>query len=345
MESIRCPLCGDQQSSFLFSGYDRMHGFAGEFPVHQCGQCHVVFLARKFTPEQLSGFYPQTYYAFQDEHAAPAPKGLKALELKLRQQTEQAALAMFLGYPSNEDFGLLARFNARRKLHRYRQFPRYRANGRLLDVGCGSGDFLQKMKAIGWDVYGVEPGEQGALAGQKRGLNIFHGTLEQAEFPDAHFDFIRFEHVLEHVPDPVATLREARRILRPGGQIRLMVPNWNSWPAQWFKSYWYHLDTPRHLFWFTPETLAFAAQRGGLKVSSSNIFPDYSDIADSLIYLLEDRWPSLGARMKQRKGLWKLTNRLSWPLRLGMRLFSTGSLLEVSLVHADSDGEARWPAS
>lgn len=334
---LPCPVCGHAESTFLFNGYDRMHGFAGEFPIHRCNHCQVVFLAKRFTADELTSFYPETYYSYQEDVPAPQISALKAWELQLRKETEAVVLSRYLGYPGPDSPSLLARVNARLKRKKYMQLPHYQPQGRLLDVGCGSGDFLLKMKELGWEVYGVEPGQEGARVGQQRGLDIFPGTLEQARFPDSHFDFIRFEHVLEHVPDPVATLREAKRILRPGGQIRLMVPNWNSWPARWFKSYWYHLDTPRHLFWFGPDTLAFTAAQAGLSMANLHIRPDYSDIADSLIYLLKDSMPNVAANLKQRKGLWKLCNKLCWPVRLGMRIFGAGSLLQANLTHYGID--------
>lgn len=339
-----CPLCGCKESEFLFFGRDRLHGLPGRFPVHCCNRCGVAYLARYFELGDLLSFYPETYYSYKGKNSTPSLKGLKALELHFRRQIEQAALSIYLEYPEVEQISHLAKLIARLKRRKYLSLPRFRKQGRLLDVGCGSGEFLEKMKSLGWEVYGVEIGKQGALAAQQRGLNVFHGTLDQAKFPNDYFDFIRFEHVLEHVPDPVATLKEARRILRPDGEIRLTVPNWNSWPAKWFGTYWFHLDTPRHLIWFSPKTLALAAQKSDLAVAEYRILVDYSDIADSIIYFLEDHCPSLGKRMRQRRLLWKITNRISFPLRWGMSIAKSGSLLQATLVREDRLVSKQSPA-
>jgi len=333
-----CPACHGSDLVTLFTGYDRMYGHAGSFPVCRCNSCGLVFLGHKLSLETLAGYYPTTYYSFQDQGGAAKPhSALKAWELRLRRRTEETALALFLGYPLTPSTNPIIRLNARLKKTKYEQYPHYIGSGRLLDVGCGGGAYLLKMRELGWQVAGVEPGHSGVEACHHHGLDVTEGVLEQAALADASFDFIRFEHVLEHVPDPVATLKEARRILKPGGRIRLLVPNWDSLPAQWFGTYWYHLDTPRHLFWFTPETLRDVAQRAGLHVAAMHVSVDYSDFADSLTYWLNDHLPALGRRMAKRKTLWKLCNKFALPLRLWMKRSGKGTLLDVVLVDAEAD--------
>lgn len=99
--------------------------------------------------------------------------------------------------------------------------------GRFLDIGCGLGFFMESVRRhAGWEVYGVEFGA-GAVEFARRelGLDVRRGSLEEAGFGESFFDYIQIRNVLEHVTDPVALLRECRRILKPGGTFHLFVPN------------------------------------------------------------------------------------------------------------------------
>jgi len=98
--------------------------------------------------------------------------------------------------------------------------------GRLLDVGCGAGYFLDAARAAGWQVAGVELSEAAAAAARSDlGLDVFTGALVEAGFPTNDFDLITMFEVLEHMRDPGAALSEAFRLLRPGGLLAVEVPN------------------------------------------------------------------------------------------------------------------------
>ncbi len=101
------------------------------------------------------------------------------------------------------------------------------ALGRLLDIGCGTGDFVEFSGEQGWDATGIEPSRLASERARSRGLNVFSGTLEQAVAAHAGpaYDTITMLYVLEHVPDPVAWVRNARNMLVPGGRFAVVVPN------------------------------------------------------------------------------------------------------------------------
>ncbi len=137
---------------------------------------------------------------------------------------------------------------------------------RVLDVGCGSGVLLARMQSLGWQVEGVEVDPAAVKAARARGVPVRLGTLEQQAFPADHFDAVHSAHVLEHVHDPLALLRECRRILKPGGTLVFLTPNVESWGHRLLGPAWLNLDPPRHLMIFAPATLRTAAERAGLIV-------------------------------------------------------------------------------
>jgi SAM-dependent methyltransferase len=138
---------------------------------------------------------------------------------------------------------------------------------RLLDVGCGAGWFLRISKKLGATVQGVEPSEYAASVAVKQGLNVFCGTIEQfVAQTDQKFDVITSNHVVEHVPDPVATLTAMRGLLAPGGTIWIAVPNAAYPISKALKGLWHSSDLPYHLMQFSPSSMSKAGELAGLKV-------------------------------------------------------------------------------
>lgn len=142
----------------------------------------------------------------------------------------------------------------------------YRAGGRLLDVGCGGGAFLVWARRLGWEVVGVDPDPGAVRAARGHGLEVHVGTLDEVELGAARFDAIVLNHVIEHVSDPVGTLAASRRLLRADGCIVVVTPNVHSLGHRLFGRHWLHLDPPRHLYLFSPESLRRCAVRAGLRV-------------------------------------------------------------------------------
>jgi SAM-dependent methyltransferase len=138
--------------------------------------------------------------------------------------------------------------------------------GALLDVGCGDGQFLARMQALGWNVEGVDVDERAVVNARRQALKIHCGRLHEIGFTDDVFDAIVLSHVLEHVHDPELLLRECYRILRPGGQFRVFVPNAGGVGQRHFGRDWGGLDPPRHLYHFTARTLGELGASAGFRV-------------------------------------------------------------------------------
>jgi 2-polyprenyl-3-methyl-5-hydroxy-6-metoxy-1,4-benzoquinol methylase len=162
--------------------------------------------------------------------------------------------------------------NFRRQLSRIERLAGGRA--RILDVGCGAGGFLRLAKTLGWRTYGSDV----RIYPEARscGAQLWEGTLKQIDFGAERFEAIRYNHVLEHTPDPVAELRRAAALLAPGGVVMVSVPNLSGLSAR-IKSLqsrlgikrrrWHHYGALHHLWYFRPRTLRAVAQAAGLSVA------------------------------------------------------------------------------
>jgi SAM-dependent methyltransferase len=138
--------------------------------------------------------------------------------------------------------------------------------GRLLDIGCGNGGFLKTMRALGWDVHGIEPDPAAArVASRTLGNVIYQGSIADAPFGAGSFDVVVMKHVIEHLHDPIASLVHCHRFLRPGGKVVLLTPNARSLGGTVFGRDWLGWDVPRHLFIFSPEAIRTVLERAGFR--------------------------------------------------------------------------------
>jgi SAM-dependent methyltransferase len=182
----------------------------------------------------------------------------------------------YYGYPRKSPKGIFAYFRkwillpevVNRSLRRKSIFP-YLGEGKLLDVGCGSGDNIVRFLEDGWDAYGVDVNEIGVVHARKRlGNRVFQGDIFSLKFDSASFDLILFRHSLEHVHDPVGVLREAHRLLRNGGLLVVLLPNIGSWEAKMFSKWWVALELPWHLYHFDKSSLRAVLEKSGFKCTS-----------------------------------------------------------------------------
>jgi len=136
---------------------------------------------------------------------------------------------------------------------------------RVREPGCGRGLLLKALQSRGCECTGLErPDFPADNIGE--GITFSKGDVYAMPFPDASFDMVILWHVLEHLSNPFAALRESRRVLTEGGLLLIAVPNIDSRQARYFGKKWFHLDVPRHTHHFSIETLSFALESAGLKI-------------------------------------------------------------------------------
>jgi len=196
-----------------------------------------VYLDPRPTASEIGGFYPDDYHT-----ARGAGGPVQRLEDAWRRR----------------QFGEVARWLAELRPGR----------GRLLDVGCGSGELLEALRDDGWRVRGVEPSTRSAeIARTQRGLDVQTAAFDDAALPESSCDVVVLAAVLEHLHDPLAALTRARRLLTPGGLVAvLFLPRFDAPQARLFGPRWIGLDLPRHLYQFETRTFAAAAKAAELRV-------------------------------------------------------------------------------
>jgi 2-polyprenyl-3-methyl-5-hydroxy-6-metoxy-1,4-benzoquinol methylase len=148
-----------------------------------------------------------------------------------------------------------------------RGLGRARAPGRrLLDVGCGNGQFLVWARELGWECHGVELDAAAASVAREQGISVLGSSLEELERGAAgSFDAITLSHVIEYVHDPIDMLRRCRDLLRPGGYVWLETPNTESLGYSRYGASWRGLETPRHLVLFNFASLCWSLERAGFE--------------------------------------------------------------------------------
>lgn len=238
MEIIRCNLCGTSAFQLLHSLPDWHFGLEDRlFDFVKCSHCGLVYQNPRLTVEEIGAYYPQDYECYRVVDSQKQPSWLMKRVIQ---------------------FGFTKRWNA---------ILKYKSYGRLLDVGCATGNFLDHMKGNSqWSLQGIEISPEAAGLARSRGLDVTVGSLDQIHFEKETFDAITLWDVLEHLHDPSKALAEIFTILKQDGILVFRVPNLDSWDYRLFKQYWSGFETPRHLYIFTQSTLKSLLEKSGFKI-------------------------------------------------------------------------------
>jgi SAM-dependent methyltransferase len=239
LDPVRCNLCGADDTRILFEDLAPLSQDVAlaDFlattdrydhygRIVRCRSCGLVYTSPRPAPAQLAHGYTE---AVDDDYAQ-----------------EDASRSI----------------NAHMALHTIKRFAR---SGRLLDVGCATGYFLNAAR-LDFETCGIEPSRWAAeYARDRLGLDVRQGLLDDASFPPASFDVVTLNDVIEHLVDPAATLARLNGLLRPGGLLYLVTPNIESASARILRGYWWGLR-PAHLYYFSPRTLTAMLEKAGFRV-------------------------------------------------------------------------------
>jgi SAM-dependent methyltransferase len=257
----RCPACGHAQRSLLYGGVtDRSYLHApGRWELHRCGGCGCAFLDPRPTRKTVALAYGN-YYERVPAAARPAAASAHGWR-NLRRAIRNGYLNSRFGYglaPASRLGRLIVPLlpRQREKADEYvRHLSLRPGRPRLLDVGCGEGEFVAEMASLGWDAEGIDPTAHAVEAARGRGARVRQGDLTDVALDEGAFDAITFRLVFERIPDPVGALRACHRALKPRGVVWIATPNLDSDPSRTFGDAWIFLETPRNAVLYTPASL------------------------------------------------------------------------------------------
>ena len=147
----------------------------------------------------------------------------------------------------------------------------------LLDIGCGTGDFLATAQKAGWEIQGVEPDAGARVIANKKTSNSVKDVEALEDFANASFDVITLWHVLEHLPNLDEQIKILDKLLKPEGTLILAVPNFKSHDAKHYKEFWAAYDVPRHFWHFSQDAISKLFSKVGMHVVQTKpmIFDSY----------------------------------------------------------------------
>jgi 2-polyprenyl-3-methyl-5-hydroxy-6-metoxy-1,4-benzoquinol methylase len=233
----KCPICGSSSIGYIFTLKD--YAVSGkDFSIWQCKNCSARFTQDIPSAESISNYYQSKEYISHSNTS----KGL----INLLYQTVR-----------------------KRTLKQKRKFICKAIGikqGKLLDVGSGTGAFVNEMQQNGWKVEGLEP-DAGA---RQVALNTFNCRLKTTDelfhLNPNSFDAITLWHVLEHVHDLHKYVDQLKILLKQTGKLIIAVPNYTSSDASFYKKYWAAYDVPRHLYHFSPSSIQYLVEKNGMRL-------------------------------------------------------------------------------
>lgn len=254
-----CPSCGACSPQPFLQAPDRFYGRPRMYELVRCPRCRLVWLASPPAPSEMNKHYGSAY----DRVIAKAGEDRDHWER--RKQT----------------------------------ILQYKRGGAILDIGCSSGGFLKALGNSTWKLFGVEMSSDAAqFAHVCTGATVFIGDILDAQFDSDSFDAITCFHVFEHLRYPKETLNKIYKWLKPGGIFYTEMPNIESLDAWIFRSYWYSLELPRHLYHFSPASLrALAATTDLSELDMHTLAGTYCE--HSLGYIKADVASLVGLRRRE----------------------------------------------
>lgn len=247
MEELqKCPACSNKEFTTILSAKDYTVSHQ-KFQIVECHSCHLRFTNPRPTADEAGPYYKSENYI---SHSNTEKGFINQLYQRVRNITLQLKTNWIE--------------------------PEKKESKKLLDIGCGTGHFLQACQNRGWNIQGMELDPNTAEKAAKLTGQTIHPHLSSIAESE-QFQVISLWHVLEHVYELHDYFAFFKKSLAQNGKLLLALPNCNSFDAQYFQEYWAAYDVPRHIYHFTPETIQAIAQQYGfsLKEKKGLVFDSF----------------------------------------------------------------------
>lgn len=269
MSSI-CPICNSETDQQKFLVKEMYYGIDETFEYVDCGNCGLIYQSNP--PENLGPYYPENYHC---HHIKPKSFHPKTWILNIRDkaivQGKENSIAHFIDKRRPTPQILKTFANTKPTL-----------NARILDIGCGSADFLFQLEDIGFKyLTGIDPFLPDALNQIPSSIHFYKKSIFETE---EKFDIITLNHVFEHMSEPDLVFEKLDKILKPNGTIMIRIPVSDGIAWQTFRENWYQLDAPRHLFLHSSKSINILAKRNGFEIVKTVFDSTITQFTRSALY-------------------------------------------------------------
>ena len=250
-----CRICNNSSNNKSYVAREMMFGYRDRFEYIKCAECGCLQI--KEVPKDLSKYYPENYYSFKKKDYSGSGF-INAF--RKRQRAENWLYGRSV-------MGKLLSIR-RRMPHYFDWFKKAGIgfNSEVLDIGCGTGDFLLEMRKYGFsNLTGIDVFIKEDIF-YKNGVKILKKQLSELK---RQFDFIVFNNSFEHMPQPLSVFKELHRLLRPGKYALIRTPVASSFAWRKYGVHWVQLDAPRHLFLHTSKSVQVLARQTGFSVAEA----------------------------------------------------------------------------
>ncbi len=270
-----CIICGSPGRNIYCDLHDDLFSVAGKWSMSICDDCSFLWLNPRPKEKDIEKLY-NSYYT----HNQLVNQHLSGVELDFgsfpkNKKIKYAVLASHFGYVIDMPriyrvlgTGLGYIPSIRKRIWLSIVGLSAAPNKKILDLGCGNGDFVLEMKYLGWDSYGLEIDRQAVDIGRAAGLNIKYSFLNDDTYEKEYFDVIHMNNVIEHVYNPLEILERCYNILKPGGQLIIRTSNANSLAHTVFGSNYRGLEIPRHLHIFSPKSFELISKKFNFQIEN-----------------------------------------------------------------------------
>ena len=277
-----CPWCDSDKTQMHLWVKDLF--LTGEaFEIQECLKCGLLFTEPRPDPNSIGKYYQsEEYYSHQENKNGFIPRIYETVK----------------------------GFNQKKK---YKLATKGMNKGRMLEIGCGAGDFLKVMENKGWNCTGIEPSENAKAIAIKKVKAQLYNPEDINSLPNESFDLITMWHVLEHVDNLKEEIMHLERLLKKGGRLVLALPNFKSADAEYYREYWAAYDVPRHFNHFCRESINNIFKNTTLKLKKTDklVWDAYyisymsEKYKNHTLPLLKGAWRGLLSNSKARKsGEW-----------------------------------------